>query len=154
MKYFYLEPEVAGELGERTILDSSVHPPVVDKLHYKFDGWLGDVILESFPCLIATQDVANALAASGASGVNFAELEVTVSDTFRELYPTRKIPAFKWLKVYGIPGKDDFGIAVDHRLVVSEKGVNLLRSYGMSNALTEPFGKAVGPSLAKQHDLR
>ncbi|APF85630.1 hypothetical protein HI806_01945 [Ralstonia solanacearum] len=54
MNYFFLEPEVAGALGENTVLDASTHPPRVEKLHFEFSGWLGDAILESFPCVIAT----------------------------------------------------------------------------------------------------
>jgi hypothetical protein len=45
MKYFYVEPEVAGGLGERTVMDRSTHPPVVKRLHYQLEGWLGDAIL-------------------------------------------------------------------------------------------------------------
>ena len=50
-----LEPEVAGGFGEQTILDNSTHPPDVKWLHYVLDGWLGDDILESFPCYIVTE---------------------------------------------------------------------------------------------------
>lgn len=44
----YIEPEVAGGLGEETQMDSTVHPPLVKKLHLEFEGWLGDDILETF----------------------------------------------------------------------------------------------------------
>lgn len=139
MKYFYIEPEVAGELGEQTVMDSTVHPPRVEKLHYKFVGWLGDALLESFPCVIATQDAADALAELGVTGVQFADLQVTVSDEFRDLYPERELPSFRWLKVNGVAGKDDFGIANDFRLVISDKAMNLLQHFGIGTALTEPF---------------
>ncbi|WP_459204012.1 hypothetical protein ACQVRV_07895 [Ralstonia pseudosolanacearum] len=66
MKYFFIEPEVAGKLGENTVLDPTVHPARVDKLHYKFSGWLGDAMLESFPCVIATQAASDALKQSRA----------------------------------------------------------------------------------------
>jgi hypothetical protein len=35
MKYHSIEPEVAGGLGANTIMDRTVHPPVVTKLHCK-----------------------------------------------------------------------------------------------------------------------
>lgn len=38
MKFFYIEPEVAGGFGERTRLDTTVHPPVVHELEYEFQG--------------------------------------------------------------------------------------------------------------------
>src|SRR3954454_10828086 len=59
--YFALEPEVAGQLGDTTMLDTSVHPPVIQRLEYRFDGWLGDDLLESFPCFVVTERLANEL---------------------------------------------------------------------------------------------
>ena len=52
MQYVYIEPEVAGGLGDHTVMDRSVHPPIVSKLHYQMEGWLGDALLESFPVFI------------------------------------------------------------------------------------------------------
>lgn len=46
MKFYSLEPEVAGSLGPGTVMDTAVHPPRVHKLHYESDGWSGDDILE------------------------------------------------------------------------------------------------------------
>ena len=40
MSYYYLEPEIAGGLGECTVMDRSVRPPVVKRLHYELDGRL------------------------------------------------------------------------------------------------------------------
>jgi hypothetical protein len=39
MHHFYLEPEVAGGPGEHTLMDQTVHPPIVHQLHYQSD-WL------------------------------------------------------------------------------------------------------------------
>ncbi len=52
MKYYQLEPEVAGGFGEQSVIDRSSGKMVVRKLHYEFDGWLGDVLLESYLCFI------------------------------------------------------------------------------------------------------
>ena len=57
--YKYIEPEVAGGLGNETIIDKNYHPPIVKKLHYEFNGWLGDDILESFPCFIVSERLKN-----------------------------------------------------------------------------------------------
>jgi hypothetical protein len=46
---------VAGGYGEDAILDTSVCPERVERLHYEFDGWLGDDLLESFPVFIITE---------------------------------------------------------------------------------------------------
>lgn len=95
MKYYFLEPEVAGSLGEKSIIDSTIHPPKVDKLQYIFSGWLGDAILESFPCVIVTQGAADALQDNQVTGVEFADVEVLTSSEFRELYPEGNLPSFK-----------------------------------------------------------
>lgn len=139
MRYFFFEPEVAGALGENTIIDATVHPPRVDKLHFEFSGWLGDAILESFPCVIATQSAAEALERSGITGIQLEELEVSTSVEFREMYPAREIPSLRWLKVQGEAGNHDFGIANDLRVVVSERALDVLRPFGIEHALTEPF---------------
>lgn len=139
MKYFYIEPEVAGELGENTVLDSRVHPPKVDRLHYKFSGWLGDVLVESFPCVISTEEAARSLQAISASGVQYCDVQVSMSPEFLALYPDKSLPEFIWLKITGTPGLDDFGMASDLRLVASEKVIESLRALGLENAIIEPF---------------
>lgn len=139
MSYFYLEPEVAGELGRGTVLDTTVHPPLVSKLNYQFSGWLGDVLLESFPCFIISSDTASALEKESFTGLSFSEAETSTTPEFNTLYPNRVLPKFRWLKVRGLAGSDDFGLASDHRLVVSEKALKKLRQFGISHALVEEF---------------
>ena len=48
-------------------------------MHFEFSGWLGDAILETFPCVIATLSAAAALEQSGLTGIQLAELEVSTS---------------------------------------------------------------------------
>ncbi len=139
MKYFYIEPEVAGGLGTNTVMNRNVHPPAVSKLHYHFDGWLGDALLESFPCFIITETAAQRLQLAGMTGVSFDEMETSTSEQFQELYPNRQLPKFVWLKVEGKPGRDDFGVASDGRLVVSERALEFLRALGISQAITAEF---------------
>lgn len=140
MQYFSVEPEVAGGLGDHTIADWKVHPPIISVLHYELDGWLGDEILESFPVFIVTHKVKEELTAIGVTGANFYDVDVTTSDNFRELYPNRDIPRFAWLKPMGKAGQDDFATADDSRLVVSKRALDVLRTAGASHALIEPFG--------------
>jgi hypothetical protein len=140
MEHFYIEPEVAGGLGERTVMDRSVHPPILKRLHYELEGWLGDPILESFPAFVVTEDAKEELLRMGASGAAFDDVEVTISDQFRQLYPGRNLPQFVWLKPQGQAGRDDIGAAADGRLVVSRPALDTLSRLGMSHALVEPFG--------------
>lgn len=133
MKYFLIDPEVAGELGKDTVLDASVHPPRVSELHYDLKGWLGDDILESFPCFVVTDRCRAALEPRGFSGFAFAPVRVTASQTFLELYPGRALPVLHWLKITGTAGKDDFGIAHDQRLTVSEEVLQVLSSLSIAH---------------------
>jgi hypothetical protein len=84
------------------------------------EGWSGDAILETFPVFIVTEDARTALLEAGFSGLAFDEVEVTLSDQFQERHPGRTIPTFVWLKP-GQAVEDDFGVAADGRLVVSER---------------------------------
>jgi hypothetical protein len=139
MEYHILEPEVAGGLGEGTVMNRSVHPPDVQFLHYNFDGWLGDVLVESFPCFIVTAEAVKKLQGLPATGVDFGDVRVTKSVQFQEIHPHQTLPEFKWLKVIGKAGREDFGLASDFRLVVSDRVLHALRSLGLSNALIEVF---------------
>ena len=138
-KFFCIEPEVAGGLGKNTVMDRNVHPPVVDKLHYQFDGWLGDVLLESFPCFVVTEHAKQALNEAKFTGIAFDEVEITTSEQFTEFYPTRTLPRFAWLKVLGRIREEDFGLTSDGRLVASERAVRLLSVLGNSNALVTEY---------------
>lgn len=134
-----VEPEVAGGLGERTEMDRGVHPPVVTRLHYRFDGWLGDAIVESFPVFLVTEAAGRALEAAGATGLRLAAADVDVSDTFAELHPDRRLPPFVWLKPVGVAGRDDVATASDGRLVLSAHAVELLGPDALAHALIEPL---------------
>ena len=139
-KYYVIEPEVAGGFGEHSEIDWSNGKMDVKKLHYQFDGWLGDELLESTPCYIASEHLAILIEQDKLTGVEFDEVEITMSDQFRDIYPNRKLPKFVWLKVNGIPEQDDFSIASGLRLVVSEQTLNLLNKIGISNlASSAPY---------------
>jgi hypothetical protein len=132
-KYYVIEPEVAGGFGENCEIDWSTGKMQVNKLHYQFDGWLGDELLESTPCYIASERLAKLIQQHGLSGVEFDKVEITRSEQFREIYPNRLLPNFVWLKVTGIPEQHDFAIASGLQLVVSERTLNLLKTIGTSH---------------------
>lgn len=127
-EHFVVEPEVAGGLGERTVMDRSSHPPIVSRLHYQFEGWLGDQIVESFPCYLVTESLAAEIVRQGMTGVEFHDVEVTCSQEFYEVHGATALPKFVWLKVTGVAGVDDFGIAGDLRLTVSARVLKLIQA--------------------------
>ena len=139
--YHVVEPEVAGGWGKNTVFTRTPgKATVVHKLHYQFDGWLGDELLESTPCYIVTERLAHEIERAQLTGVRFDDVEVTTSGQFKELYPNRQLPKFVWLKVEGKPGQDDFGIAPGLQFVVSERALELLKRVGISHAASvTPF---------------
>jgi hypothetical protein len=139
MSFTVLEPEVAGGWGPHTIADVSVHPPRVERLHYELDGWLGDDFLASFPCFVVTERLACELKLSGLTGFTLDHVEVSVSSEFRDLHPKSELPVFRWLRVTGRPGLDDFGIAGDHRLVASCDAMALLERFTLDHADATPW---------------
>ena len=140
MSYYYVEPEVAGGWGKNTVFDRTPGKPTfVHKLHYQFDGWLGDELLESTPCFIVSERMAQQIRTARLIGASFDDVEVTTSDQFKDLHPNRQLPKFVWLRVEGRPGRDDFATAPDGRLVVSERALEVLKGHGVANALVTPF---------------
>tara|TARA_R110002094_G_scaffold117289_5_gene112950 strand:+ start:1305 stop:1730 length:426 start_codon:yes stop_codon:yes gene_type:complete len=139
MAFYSLEPEVAGEWGDETVADVSVHPPRVQRLHYQFDGWLGDALLESFPCYIVSNELGASLLASGLTGFQLEDCTVSKSSQFDELYPGRQLPVFKWLRVSGTPGQDDFGISSDNELVVSMAAKSVLEEHQVEHCEVAPW---------------
>lgn len=137
--YYYIEPEVAGGLGDSTVLDSTVHPPKVSLLEYQFDGWLGDELLESFPCFIVTEALSKALKEFGLNGFDLGSVRVTKSDQFEDIDGFLVLPSFVWLKVHGEAGLSDFGLAKDNRLVVSAAARNVIEAFRLNNADFEGF---------------
>lgn len=128
MKYYKLDPEVAGGFGENTKLDTSEHPPIVSHLHYQFDGWLGDCLLESFPCYIFTKDLAEAIKENKFSGINFTSVETSKSEEFVDINGDITLPEFLCGEI--TKDKDnDFYIDTNHCLVVSGSALKVIESY-------------------------
>lgn len=165
-KYFTLEPEVAGGWGETTIADRTVHPPVVSRLHYEFDVWLGDDLLATFPSYIVSEQLHEALLLSKMTGFSFDDVTVTTSDLFTDIQEPSGtkvgLPKFYWLKVHGKAGEQDFGIlntlrpveqghqrskrrttapayTGKYQLAVSERALNLLREFNLEHCVVDHF---------------
>ena len=129
MSFYKLNPEVAGGWGPKT---KFVRTPgkrvVVNSLHYIFDGWLGDDLLESTPCFIVTERLAHEIRSRHLSGFTLRPVEVSTSEQFRDTHPEIDLPHFKWLDITGEAGIDDFGVADDGCLVVSHLALDAIRA--------------------------
>lgn len=139
MRFFKLQPEVAGGLGARTVMDTTVHPPAVSFLEYEFDGWLGDDLLESFPCYIVTERLKSLLTENDFTGYAFNSVIISKSETFDELYSETNLPEFHWLKIEGKAGIEDVGFSESNHLVVSENVLKVLLQASLKNCLTEEY---------------
>ncbi|PTT43700.1 hypothetical protein DBR28_00195 [Chryseobacterium sp. HMWF028] len=135
--YKIIEPEVAGNIGDNTDMDTSFFPPLIKNLHYEFDGWLGDDILESFPCYIMTEALRKAIETEDFTGIHFSEVLVSKSETFLDLYPNKELPNFFWAKINGEPYKADFFITEKNALAISERAYKLIKQYNIAQAEIE-----------------
>jgi len=139
MNMFRLEPEVAGEIGENSIINYERGMiKEVKFLNYEFTGWLGDELLTSHPCFIVSENIGKDILKSNLKGYKFEDVEISVSDEFKEIYPNRHIPNFKRLiplgKVVVCDEKitqssgDDFCLEDDVELVVSYSTLEILKN--------------------------
>ncbi len=127
-EFYKLFPEVPGQLGEKTQMDTTSDPPTVRYLHFIFDGWLGDDLIECFPCYLITTTFLKRLLMENLSGFDIEAVEIGYSEVFKELYPNRKLPEFKWLKINGQIGNDFF--LRDKCLIVSKKVLKIFEENG------------------------
>ena len=140
MDFYAIEPEVAGELGEGTVMDTSVHPPRVSAVEYVITDWLGDDIIESFPCYLVTPRLAADLEASSLTGFRLDAAQVTLSEEAAE-FGVSEVPAFRWLVVNGRPGEDDFGVRGNGQAVISEGTLQVLQTRSLDNCDIEPYAE-------------
>jgi hypothetical protein len=147
--YHVLEPEVAGEIGQSTVIDHLTTPPSVSRLEYHFTTWLGDELLEAYPCFIISQRLQSALQSFAGTGYTFADVIITRSQQFDELTNGIQLPQFSWLKIHGRAGVDDAGTSKKGCLVVSDRLLNLLRHFSIFNCLIrkKPFRPELLPGL-------
>lgn len=139
MKFFRLAPEVPGELGDSTDLDSTTHPPVVGHFHLDVTNWSGDDLVECFPCFAVTPALAAALHVAPMSGCALGPMETTINEDQVELYPDLRVPSFARLLVTGRAGVDDAGVDAEQSLVISDRFWRLLRAFRLEDCEVEEF---------------
>lgn len=133
MNKYIIEPEVAGQLGDSTILNHQTKPPVIEKLHYEFDDWLGDDFLAGFQCFICTERLAQFIKENNLTGYEFEECKVSKSQVFNDLNENGlDLPIFLWFKVVG-DENEDFFMITNGTLVISEQALNTLKQFNINN---------------------
>ena len=142
MKYFVLEPEVAGGIGKKSkILYENSKIKEVLFLDYEFEGWLGDDILTIHPCFIISESLCDIIKASDLKGYQLQKMVVSFSDFFLEVYNKNILPNFIRLLPFAINDISlidkmllDFYLYKNTTLIVSEKALNTLKKLNLSNA--------------------
>ncbi|MCA1229554.1 hypothetical protein [Saccharopolyspora sp. 6M] len=137
MPYYIVEPEVAGELGPSTVYDRDSRPVSVTHLEYRFTNWLGDALVESTPCFIATEALAKRISREALTGVTFEDVTVTLSPEGEELIE-EPLPNWRWLKLTGQPYVSDISLNDDLMLVMSDRALLIIQEFGLDNAIVEP----------------
>jgi hypothetical protein len=138
-------PEVAGGLGPGTVMDRAVHPPRVEALHLHLEGWLGDDLLEAFPCFVVTESLASQLRASGLTGFTLADVAISTSEEYAERHAPGS-PRFRWLQVTGRRGLDDLWVDDDLLLHVTPEALAVLRQGRLDHAVVVRVDRAEGPA--------
>lgn len=131
-EFYQLEPEVAGEVGEGSVIDRGVRPPKVEYLEYIFTGWLGDCLVESYPVFLITQSAAAELTKNLLNGFRIREAQISMSPSILDLYPESDVPEFRWLEINGTAFKNDFGLK-GNMLIVSRKSLEVLKAHGLKH---------------------
>jgi hypothetical protein len=133
---YLVSPLVPGDLGPGTDLDASVHPPVVRSLHFVFDSWLGDELVEAFPVFLATEQLASKIDRARLTGVSWGPVQVE-KDKQAALFFDWVLPEWRWLQ----PGSDphaDFWADELGGLHVSARALETLKTSDVSHAEFSP----------------
>jgi hypothetical protein len=102
-----------------------------------FEGWLGDELLEAFPCFLISSALASALEEARLAGFSLDTVEISVSPEFLELSSGHPLPEFRWLKLTGEDRDTDFRLTPDFRLEVSSRALEVLKKFRLDHALIE-----------------
>jgi len=151
VKLYFIEPEVAGGWGSATVVTNrkqieagDARIPEIAYCEYVFDGWLGDEILESFPCFIVTDKLRAYIEDARLTGFHFQSVKISKSDIFQELQGHIELPLFWRLmpegrvcfnSQYEVESWSGHDICVAQRgeLVVTELALSVLRQSKFEN---------------------
>jgi hypothetical protein len=132
MSTYLVSPLVPGDLGPGTEMDASVHPPLVRSVHFVFNDWLGDDLVEAFPIFLATERLASMIDEARLTGVTWAPVRVE-KDAQADMFFDWRLPEWRWLRP-GIDRQADFWMDELASLHVSERALATLRASDITHA--------------------
>jgi hypothetical protein len=134
-----LEPLVAGQLGDGTLLDASTHPPLVSRVQYVLDAPTSDDLIESFPVFLVSEALGSALMEAALEGIGFDEAETVPSDEYVATYGSVPHKRYRWLKVE--PSQvGDCWLDENYRLVVSDRMYAVIEQHEVGGCDVTPLG--------------
>jgi hypothetical protein len=128
--YKVIQPEVIVGLGDKTVFVEAVAPfKTVAKLHVELEDWLGDDLMECYPCYLVTEDLKDKLSQSDIKGYVIEPMQLTKNEYFANNYRLeKKLPKFYWLKIVGLKDRgDDMYIGEEKALFASDKLLDFLK---------------------------
>lgn len=126
-----VDAEVAGGLGRDMDYKHERSPRLIGRLHYVFDGWLGDDIVTTASFWLVSERLAAALRNSELTGFELEDALVTVSDTWRTFKGDAEPGVWTRLVPVGDRehGSDFFVENNGTRLFVSDRAAEFLRGF-------------------------
>jgi len=139
MKYLRLAAMIPGWIGEQSVSEVVDNREDFQKVHYVFDDYPTDCIVEHFGVYLITQGLKKALEEIEATGCEFHDVIVSRSDAYEghtSHIPDNSLPKFYWLKIVGEGGKDDIGRAEPTlSIAVSERVFNEMKKFGLNDCI-------------------
>jgi hypothetical protein len=146
MRFFAIAPEAAGDLGNNCKHgDLKERPVKIYQSDFEFQFWPHDDLLDGFYTYACTEEVASELSQTNFTGFELDNLNISFEERFHqwaELHKDEKLPEFKWLKVTGRAGVDDFGELpgpVAKSLVISERALHFLKKFKLAYCGIETY---------------
>lgn len=135
---FRLDPQVAGELGEGTVLDGSTHPPRVSQVVYVLDQPDADEFIQSFPVFLVSTNLGSRLQNAGLTGFELSGAIVRPSDNYLAIYGDVPLPQYLWLQVTGTAEETDCWLDESLQVCVSDRMMAIMELVTLSDCLVEP----------------
>jgi hypothetical protein len=127
-EYLIVQPEVISGIGENTTGNNLGSQDQITNLHIEMEDWLGDDLMECFPCYIVTENFKKIFSEKKNSGYIFDDLEITFGEYFEDNFQLEvDLPKFYWLKITGIKNDSDVFIDEKLKLNVSNQFLDILK---------------------------
>lgn len=132
---YRLLPQVAGELGAETLLDSSTHPPTVHRLDYVLDVPDADDLIQAFPVFLVSTDLGERMESARLTGFALDAASVRASANYRDVYGEAPHRQYLWMKVERTSPGADLWLDSEYQLCVTDRAFNILEHAKLTGCL-------------------